>query len=121
MQPEDFIINKFGLNYFLDDSNIYYMESVDLLFYFMEYIENQIKLRWCISLLLIFRYLNYSTFTHEYEEYDEEAHPHTRHALLAYLNRKKLTNYKNQILELRAESDHEKKLAAFDQLGSSLN
>ena len=64
--------------------------------------------------------MNFGAFTHDFDEFDAEAHPYGRYALISYLNQKRINNFKNQMLELRAEADHEKKLAAFDQLSSNL-
>ena len=73
-----------------------------------------------LLLFIIYRYCDFNTFTNDYDDYDEEAHPNNKYALLAYQNKNRINNYKNQILELRAGIAHDDKIRAFNELSKTL-
>ena len=96
MEIEDFIINNYGLDYFSGSSNTFYMEFYLYLEYPMCFLH---KIKWSrkrkffkFLLLKIFRYLNFGAFTHDFDEFDAEAHPYGRYALISYLNQKRISD-----------------------------
>lgn len=60
------------------------------------------------------RYLDFTSFTHDFEEFDDEFHAFSKTALIKFKHQKMLKDYKSRILDERSELSNRNRLEAID-------
>ena len=60
--------------------------------------------------------MDFTSFTHDYEQFDEELHPFGKTAIIKYKHRKMLKEYKGRVLDERSEITNSNRLEAIDKM-----
>jgi hypothetical protein len=61
------------------------------------------------------RYLDFVSFTHDFEEFDDEIHPAAKYSVIRHKNKKMLHDFRDRILDERAQIANQNRLEAIDK------